>query len=450
MFGEQFRPSRVFVIAALVAAFASLERASAQDCNGNGVPDDQDIAQGTSLDCNGNGIPDECDALAAVVLSDWDDLAGNWSLAANWCPAGVPNNGGGITYQVSISGSNSIVHLDTSPIVDELKINDCARLEVDVVNFTAVLGLVEIDSGGKYLAKSDGVLPTGASLTADTITLLKTGAVGGQMLLQDTMSVNTAGDVTLQGLAEACVTSDPCGGRGLGRGGTSPPVIRVTSSSFRAVDVGSPRAVGSGPSLTVGGAMNLNNTVRVEVGEGPGIRLSGDFNNHAISATCFLWDLGTLTLTGGTMINPQVFEMAGENLGADELGFVNNFAIGKIVVDPGVVVDFVNDCDNTVADCDLAPPPGSCQVQYVDTLVLGSGSTVRLHGCNVYYRCLIADPSATVDISDGGHLAQVGTGSCAAVSVAAFGPLGATIMALSLLGTAVWQLRRPANELPKS
>jgi len=31
------------------------------DCNGNGVPDDQDIANGTSADCNENGIPDECD-----------------------------------------------------------------------------------------------------------------------------------------------------------------------------------------------------------------------------------------------------------------------------------------------------------------------------------------------------------------------------------------------------
>jgi hypothetical protein len=31
------------------------------DCNGNGVPDDDDIAGGTSLDCNGNGIPDSCD-----------------------------------------------------------------------------------------------------------------------------------------------------------------------------------------------------------------------------------------------------------------------------------------------------------------------------------------------------------------------------------------------------
>ncbi len=35
----------------------------ANDCNGNGVPDDVEVAGGTALDCNGNGIPDECDAL---------------------------------------------------------------------------------------------------------------------------------------------------------------------------------------------------------------------------------------------------------------------------------------------------------------------------------------------------------------------------------------------------
>ncbi len=32
------------------------------DCNNNGVPDDDDIANGTSTDCDDNGIPDECQA----------------------------------------------------------------------------------------------------------------------------------------------------------------------------------------------------------------------------------------------------------------------------------------------------------------------------------------------------------------------------------------------------
>lgn len=34
-----------------------------RDCNGNGVPDDQDIAEHYSEDCNDNGIPDECDII---------------------------------------------------------------------------------------------------------------------------------------------------------------------------------------------------------------------------------------------------------------------------------------------------------------------------------------------------------------------------------------------------
>jgi len=32
-----------------------------EDCNDNGVPDDDDINNGTSTDCNNNGIPDECE-----------------------------------------------------------------------------------------------------------------------------------------------------------------------------------------------------------------------------------------------------------------------------------------------------------------------------------------------------------------------------------------------------
>ncbi len=31
------------------------------DCNGNGIPDDEDIASGTSPDCDGDGVPDECE-----------------------------------------------------------------------------------------------------------------------------------------------------------------------------------------------------------------------------------------------------------------------------------------------------------------------------------------------------------------------------------------------------
>jgi hypothetical protein len=41
------------------------------DCNHNGIPDSEDIANGTSEECNGNGIPDKCD-LASDESTDCD------------------------------------------------------------------------------------------------------------------------------------------------------------------------------------------------------------------------------------------------------------------------------------------------------------------------------------------------------------------------------------------
>jgi hypothetical protein len=48
------------------------------DCNGNGVGDTQDIANGTSSDVNGNGIPDECDGLGDLNCDgvvNFDDIS---------------------------------------------------------------------------------------------------------------------------------------------------------------------------------------------------------------------------------------------------------------------------------------------------------------------------------------------------------------------------------------
>ena len=53
-----------------VVRFDTMAEDQAADCNGNGIPDECDIASGTSLDTNMNGVPDECDP----VTSDVSDL----------------------------------------------------------------------------------------------------------------------------------------------------------------------------------------------------------------------------------------------------------------------------------------------------------------------------------------------------------------------------------------
>lgn len=54
------------------------------DCNENEVPDECDIAAGTSIDCNENGVPDECD-IAQGLSSDCDGngLADECEIAAD-------------------------------------------------------------------------------------------------------------------------------------------------------------------------------------------------------------------------------------------------------------------------------------------------------------------------------------------------------------------------------
>jgi hypothetical protein len=83
---DQFNDWGLFIIRAA-------EPVGICDCNGNGVPDDQDIADGTSLDADGNGIPDECEAApgdldgnGVVDIADLLDLLAAWGA----CPAPCP------------------------------------------------------------------------------------------------------------------------------------------------------------------------------------------------------------------------------------------------------------------------------------------------------------------------------------------------------------------------
>jgi predicted outer membrane repeat protein len=68
-FGDDTIPGFIFEPHSLLPARIVI----APDCNGNGIPDEQDILDQTSPDCNGNGVPDECD----VATGDLPDCNGN-------------------------------------------------------------------------------------------------------------------------------------------------------------------------------------------------------------------------------------------------------------------------------------------------------------------------------------------------------------------------------------
>ncbi|MEM7165165.1 MAG: hypothetical protein AAF581_06845 [Planctomycetota bacterium] len=91
------------------------------DCNTNLIPDECDIADGTSLDCNGNGVPDECDLIAGTSLDcnanqvpDECDITSGFSLDCQ--PNGVPD-------ECDLAVGTSL-DLNTNNTPDECE-NDC-------------------------------------------------------------------------------------------------------------------------------------------------------------------------------------------------------------------------------------------------------------------------------------------------------------------------------------
>ena len=58
------------------------------DCNGNGIGDTEDLANGDSADCNDNGIPDECEIAAGTL----PDKNGNGIPDECECPWDLDNN----------------------------------------------------------------------------------------------------------------------------------------------------------------------------------------------------------------------------------------------------------------------------------------------------------------------------------------------------------------------
>lgn len=69
---------------------------------------------------------------ASTISSSWGGGSGNWSVAANWSPATVPNNGGGNIYDVTVSNISPYpndpltVLLDTSPTINSLTLGSPA------------------------------------------------------------------------------------------------------------------------------------------------------------------------------------------------------------------------------------------------------------------------------------------------------------------------------------
>ena len=85
----QFVPSPTVDLCSGWAYVRVTYAAGAPDCNGNGIPDECDVASGTSVDCNGNGVPDECES---VPLHFDGVVIGNTTGFEDICFVGPPEH----------------------------------------------------------------------------------------------------------------------------------------------------------------------------------------------------------------------------------------------------------------------------------------------------------------------------------------------------------------------
>ncbi len=400
------------------------------DCNDNGVPDAEDIDNGTSEDCNGNQVPDECDIATCTApafpacddcnlngvpdacdiqsgASNDDDLDGvpdecagftgscgpgniNWSCVNNWDLGGVfPDNDGGTTYHVTLDDADH-VKLDVTVDIDTLRILDNSRLDVTMAgavgdltvvqpNGVLVESLLQVASNrsvdvtlGDVFVRDGGLYRADPGATAGTVaaTLTVPRLIvqdGGTVLITDHMRMHVTGDMILEDLPGG----SPCPNCG----GQTPP---VTGGS------------GSGQIL-VEGDLNMDGSSDINFDSLSVFELHGDFNNEITEPNGFDFGHGHMVLSGLA----QSYEVGGSDVGNTLAGFSvsghSNFSMGTLeIVDEIFVttdVTLVNDFANIISTKPCA------EALYVHTLIIHPGAHVVLDNVRVYYETLINNGS---------------------------------------------------------
>ena len=117
-----------------------------EDCNSNGVPDSEDIADGTSTDCDGNGIPDECDVASGAApdcnangVPDICEITGGSELDCNG--NGVPDScdlAAGTSFDCDSNGipdecdiASGVADCDADGVPDACQIIEDATLDLN-------------------------------------------------------------------------------------------------------------------------------------------------------------------------------------------------------------------------------------------------------------------------------------------------------------------------------
>lgn len=205
-----------------VGSFCSTQPSCDQgtDCNGNGVPDDCDVASGDSEDCNEDEIPDECQ-----VISHWAGGSGLWHDDINWEEGTVPGDVNvciddpqadvTVTYSMGVASVSRVACYESlvisgasAPWIEltfrlpsfvrgDLTFGGHSNTDLHLDSFLIVDGLLTLDGGTIDNGAAEGLVQIVASggLQVNTTT-----NINGIFLEQDNASASVATDwISLDG-----------------------------------------------------------------------------------------------------------------------------------------------------------------------------------------------------------------------------------------------------------
>jgi len=336
-------------------------------------------------------------AVPVLAQSTWVGGPGNWNVAANWCPTGVPANGSDIVVGNCMSGSPSVVTVNTSPNINNLTISGSNSVTVvtpnrltiggSSVSNSGTLGMtgsgssgaqmqftgttVTLSGGGTFLMNDAPNLVLGGASTTliNQQTIRGAGALG----FEGNFNFNNQGTVDAQGVNPLSIRTTF--GTMLNTGtlqassggtlqlilGTSGPSLNNTGGTVKAltgstvqikglpISGGTLTTLGSGLILGLGGGLtSLTNSGQFQIGGvtgqgSAGVRLSGTLNNSGtiqIGSASWGDDVtiidGTATLTGGGTVNfANSIESMVPGNGTPSLVNTNNTISGTGVIGGG-------------------------------------------------------------------------------------------------------------------
>ena len=105
----------------------------------------------------------------AIINANWNGGTGNWSIAGDWSPNGVPNNGGGNVYNVTIdSGGTDNVSLDINATIASLVLGGSTGSST-LANQVGIAETLTITGGLTVNATGSLIFAAGSTLTAARI-----------------------------------------------------------------------------------------------------------------------------------------------------------------------------------------------------------------------------------------------------------------------------------------